>query len=174
MEKLEKVQRTATKIIHGYKDLSYEERLKGCGLTTLDKRRSRRDLIEAYKIVTGKEAMWWERSFELAPIKITRGGTGTNYLRKGILGQKLFSARVVDLWNELGDGNVHRRRLWGEPGRIPQKIGKRPCIYQFLPHFPPKINIRFPNIFNKPVPVVMSQWIVSTASVIHPTYLTFI
>src|SRR6218665_2163712 len=53
MEKLEKVQR-ATKMIQGFiKYLSYEERLIRCGLTTLEKRRSRGDLIEAYKIITG-------------------------------------------------------------------------------------------------------------------------
>ena len=57
IEKLEKVQRRATKMIWGYKDLSYEERLKRCGLTTLEKRRNRGDLIEAYKIITGKEAL---------------------------------------------------------------------------------------------------------------------
>ena len=52
-------------MIWGYKDLSYEERLKRCGLTTLEKRRNRGDLIEAYKIITGKEAIKWERFFEL-------------------------------------------------------------------------------------------------------------
>src|SRR6218665_3600351 len=35
MEKLEKEQRRATKMIQGYKYLSYEERLIRCGLTTL-------------------------------------------------------------------------------------------------------------------------------------------
>src|ERR1043165_7009490 len=39
MEKFEKVQRRATKMIWGYKDLTYEERLKRCGLTTLEEQR---------------------------------------------------------------------------------------------------------------------------------------
>src|SRR6218665_2320780 len=60
-------QMRATKMIQGYKYLSYEERLIRCGLTTLEKRRSRGDLIEAYKIITGKESIQWERFFELAP-----------------------------------------------------------------------------------------------------------
>src|SRR6218665_3457431 len=53
--------------LQGFK--SYEERLIRCGLTTLEKRRSRGDLIEAYKIITGKESIQWERLFELAPSK---------------------------------------------------------------------------------------------------------
>src|SRR6218665_1725753 len=57
MEKLKKVQRRVTKMIQGYKYLSYEERLIRCGLTTLVKRRSRGDLIEAYTIITGKESI---------------------------------------------------------------------------------------------------------------------
>src|SRR6218665_2203891 len=73
MKNWEKVQRRATKMIQGYKYLSYEERLIRCGLTTLEKRRSRGDLIEAYKIITGKESIQWERFFELAPSKGTRG-----------------------------------------------------------------------------------------------------
>src|SRR6218665_2443544 len=102
METLEKVQRRTTKMIQDYKDLSYEERLIRCGLTTLEKRRSRGDLIEAYKIITGKESIQWERFFELAPSM--QGNSGHRYKlfkkRKETLGQKFFSARVVDLWDE--------------------------------------------------------------------------
>src|SRR6218665_3703786 len=88
MEKLEKVQR-ATKMIQGYEYLSYEERLIRCGLTTLEKRRSRGDLIEAYKIITGKESIQWDRFFELAPSQVTRGHRYKLFKkRKGTLGQK--------------------------------------------------------------------------------------
>ena len=106
MEKLEKVQRRATKMIQGYKYLSYEERLIRCGLTTLERRRTRGDLIEVYKIIIGKESigLQWERFFELAPSKVTRGHRYKLFKkRKGTLGQKFFSARVVDLWNALDD-----------------------------------------------------------------------
>jgi len=72
----EKVQRRETKVIQGYKYLSYEERLIRCGLTTLEKIRSRGDLIEAYKnkINIGMESKQLEMFFELAPSKVT-GGT---------------------------------------------------------------------------------------------------
>jgi len=39
----------------------------------LERRRSRGDLIEAYK-KTGKESIHWEKFFELAPRKVTWGG----------------------------------------------------------------------------------------------------
>ena len=55
IDHLEKIQRRATKLEHGYRKLTYEERLRRLGLTTLQQRRLRGDLIETYKIVTGKE-----------------------------------------------------------------------------------------------------------------------
>ena len=52
---LEKIQRRATKLIPELRDQTYEERLKECGLTTLDTRRLRRDQIEVFKILNGYE-----------------------------------------------------------------------------------------------------------------------
>ena len=40
--------------------------MKRCGLTALEKRRSRGDLIKTYKIITGMEAIQCEGFFELA------------------------------------------------------------------------------------------------------------
>ena len=50
---LERVQRRATKIIP--KLISYEMRLKECGLTTLETRRLRGEEIEVFKILNGYE-----------------------------------------------------------------------------------------------------------------------
>ena len=55
IDMLEKIQRRATKLIPGLRDLTYEERLKECGLTTLETRRSRGDQIEVFKILNGYE-----------------------------------------------------------------------------------------------------------------------
>ena len=78
---LEEVQRRDTTMIWGYTDLSYKERKKNYVLTRFERGRSRGDLIESYKIMTGKEPLQWERFCELAPNKATRD-TSINELRK--------------------------------------------------------------------------------------------
>ena len=55
IETLESMQRRATKMIPELRDLSYEERLKECGLTTLETRRLRGDQIDVFKILNGYE-----------------------------------------------------------------------------------------------------------------------
>ena len=55
IDKLERIQRRATKIIPELRDLSYESRLLQCGLTTLETKRLRGAQIELFKIVNGYE-----------------------------------------------------------------------------------------------------------------------
>jgi len=55
-----KVQRSATKMVHGLRHLSYEQRLWHLDLTTLRERRIRGDVIETFKIMTGKKC--WSKS----------------------------------------------------------------------------------------------------------------
>jgi len=52
---LERVQRTATRLIPQFRKLSYEERLRKLGLTTLKERRQRGDMIEVFKLLEGIE-----------------------------------------------------------------------------------------------------------------------
>ena len=70
IDMLEKIQRRATKLIPGLRDLRYEERLKECGLTTLETRRLRGDQIEVFKILNGYENIDYNIFFEINESKI--------------------------------------------------------------------------------------------------------
>ena len=48
---LENVQSRDTKMVYGFNDLTYEQRLKILNITTLETRRLRGDLIKVFKIV---------------------------------------------------------------------------------------------------------------------------
>ena len=52
-ELLEKVQRRFTKMIKGMKGKSHEERLQKLNLWSLEERRNRQNLVEAFKICKG-------------------------------------------------------------------------------------------------------------------------
>ena len=55
IDMLKNIQRRASKLLPGLRDVRYEERLKECGLTTLETRRLRWDQIEVFKILNGYE-----------------------------------------------------------------------------------------------------------------------
>ena len=55
------------------RDLSYEERLKECGLTTLETRRLGGDQIEVFKILNGYENIDRNMFFSLKKDSRTRG-----------------------------------------------------------------------------------------------------
>ena len=59
IDKLEKVQRKATKMVEGLEGYSYSDRLRILGLTTLETRFLRADLIEVLKILKGFENVEW-------------------------------------------------------------------------------------------------------------------
>jgi len=50
---IEGVHRRATKLVHGIENWKYDDRLKFLGLTRLDKRKIRSDLVETFKILNG-------------------------------------------------------------------------------------------------------------------------
>ena len=57
IKQIEAVQRRATKQLPGMKNLTYPERLKKLKLPTLSYRRKRGDMIELYKLTSGKYKM---------------------------------------------------------------------------------------------------------------------
>ena len=52
-EVLEKVQKRAIGLVSGLVGETYEQKLAECGLTTLEERRTRGDMIQAWKIIQG-------------------------------------------------------------------------------------------------------------------------
>ena len=62
---IEGVQRHATKLVHSLENLNYDDRLKELGLTRLDNRRLRSDLIETFKIINGNYDIDTDLFFEL-------------------------------------------------------------------------------------------------------------
>ena len=88
---LEKIQRRATKLIPGLRDLRYEERLKECGLTTLETRRLRGDQIEVFKILNGYENIDSNIFFEIKESKITRGHNYTLVKKQSRLDVRKYS-----------------------------------------------------------------------------------
>ena len=73
IDTLERIQRRSTKMIPELRDLSYEERLKECGLTILETRRLRGDQIEVFKILNGYENIDRNMFFSLKKDSRTRG-----------------------------------------------------------------------------------------------------
>jgi len=73
IEALEKVQKKATKILPAMKRLPYSERLKACQIPTLHYRHIRGDMIETYKIITGKYQGCVAPSLIKEEIYVTRG-----------------------------------------------------------------------------------------------------
>ena len=99
---LEKVQRRATRMIIECKGKTYEERLKLVGLTTLENRRMRADLIEVFKIIKGFEGLD-ERTFFKRQESATRGHSLKLYkmrVNKDVF-KFSFGHRVIDEWNKL-------------------------------------------------------------------------
>jgi len=102
IECLEQVQRRATKLINGFKNLSYENRLRRLKLATLEKRRLRGDLIETFKIITGREKVDKHEFFEIS--NNTHNLRGHQYKlsvkRKRLtIRSTFFSQLVVDSWS---------------------------------------------------------------------------
>ena len=98
MDKLERIQRRATKMIPELRDFIYESRLLQCGLTTQETRRLRGDQIEVFKIVNGYEDVDRNMFFKLKEGSNTRGHKAALVKEQYSLDMRKysFSQRVIN------------------------------------------------------------------------------
>ena len=105
IEMLEKVQRRATRQIPGFGKMEYEDRLKSLGLTTLQDRRKRGDLIEAHKMLNGYTSVQKDQLFEMRDgVQLTRGNIFLNLYKHHThleIRRNFFTERVINDWNQL-------------------------------------------------------------------------
>jgi ribonuclease P/MRP protein subunit RPP40 len=111
-EMLEKVQRRAINMVSNFQARNYKEKLLEAGMTSLEQRRERGDLIHMYRIMTGKDdvqpSTWFQLMADRDGGANTRAAAGhLNVLNpdnsNSDIRRNFFSQRVVQSWNSLPD-----------------------------------------------------------------------
>ena len=107
---IEHVQRNFTKRLHGFKNKPYNDRLKICGLESLEFWRVYNDLIFLYKILNGLVFVNFDNDLNISrnvsPNLCIRGNMYK--LEKRVrfyfdISKYIFTCRIVNVWNSLAN-----------------------------------------------------------------------
>jgi ribonucleases P/MRP protein subunit RPP40 len=103
VKNLERVQRRATKLVDECRGMTYADRLAVMGLSSLEDRRTRGDMIEVFKMIKGFSGVDYRLFFALDENGRTRGHRYKLIKNRSRLNirKNFFSQRVVDVWNKL-------------------------------------------------------------------------
>ena len=106
-EKLEKVQRKATKLVGSIRDKDYPSRLRYLDLPSLVYRRRRADLLQVYRYFSGLDQFRGNELFQVDSGR-TRGHQRklTKSRANKIVKQKMLAYRVITDWNSLPEDLV--------------------------------------------------------------------
>ena len=107
-EVLENVQRRALRMTTGLASREYEEQLREVGLTTLEDRRERGDMIQVWKYLNHKQAVDPAKLFRMRGEETTRVTRATSEPLtladqpwRGEIRHNFFNVRVTRRWNSL-------------------------------------------------------------------------
>jgi hypothetical protein len=106
IDRIEKVQRTFSRRLYErcmFPGVDYTTRVKELGLTSLEERRAKNDLVMCYKLFNGLVDESFEKFFSLSANTRTRGNGAK--LEKPIvrldIAKHFLTSRVIDKWNSL-------------------------------------------------------------------------
>ena len=110
---IESVQKRAVGMVTNFKGRTYEEKLAEANMTTLEERRRRGDLIQAYRVLRGVDdvdpGIWFNAAQERDGATATRQTRGFMNVERGEgkinteIRKNFWSQRVIDPWNNLPD-----------------------------------------------------------------------
>ena len=108
---LEGVQRRATRMVPRLKKMTYDERLKKMKLPRLYDRRVRGDMIETFKIMSGKEKLDSRKLFQPSTFR-GRSHSKKIYRKFSRLNvrKNWFTQRVIPKWNSLTSDEVEANK----------------------------------------------------------------
>lgn len=138
VDQIERVQRRATKLIPGFRDFTYKERLEKLKLPSLAYRRLRGDMIECFKI---KKQLYDPRVSEgiltNAEESRTRGHSEKVFLKggRGNIRNHVFSIRVCRPWNALPQRVVDAENIKTFESRLDGCMCRQPLLYDYRGKF---------------------------------------
>ena len=102
IERLERVQARATKLIPSIRHISYERRLTRLNLYSLEKRRLRGQLIETFKILKGIDNVDYQKLFTLSSNQTRSNGWKLDLKRFNTTQcGEFFTYKIASYWNRL-------------------------------------------------------------------------
>ncbi len=129
---IENVQRRATKLVPNLKNLTYPERLRHLNLPTLAFRRIRGDIIETYKILTGKNDPEVCDFLQLDTQNTQTRGHNLKLQRtrpRLHLRKQSFSIRTADIWNKLPENVITAPSINSFKARLDKLWSNSPLKY---------------------------------------------